>query len=230
MATILFRKGAGQGASLELKLDMDPFSRRECPFMLRGVSSRCLFDVEAHHAPYSNPRRFLFSPTSGVRVSLEIDVAKERLLMKIPSIVGFCAKWCGPVSLLIVLCFPGQFLAQSPPLTPGDVVQLWLTVYPDNLDRAANMTTLNFRQGIPRLDWVDAQDPILRGLRLKYGQGRILYEDIQGNEARVILRVPVSSWMGSAIKDELYSLVKGEEGLWFIDRVEEYVPNTNQWR
>jgi hypothetical protein len=181
-------------------------------------------------SPYSNPRRFLFSPTSGVRVSLEIDVAKERFLMKIRSIVGFCAKWCGPISLLIVLGFPGQLLAQSAPLSPRDVVQLWLTVYPDNLDRAANMTTLNFRQGIPRQDWVDAQDPILRGLRLKYGQGRILYEDIQGNEARVILRVRVSSWMGSAVKDELYSLVKGEEGLWFIDRVDEYVPNTYQRR
>ncbi len=195
--------------------------------MVRGVSSRCLFDLEAQHSPYSIPRELLFSPASSVRVSLDVDVAKERLLMKIPSIVGFCGKWCGPVSLLIVLCFPGQLLAQSPPLTPGDVVQLWLTVYPDNLDRAANMTTLNFRQGIPRQDWIDAQDPILRGLRLKYGQGRILYEDIQGNEARVILRVPVSSWMGSAVKDELYSLVKGEEGLWFIDRVDEYVPNTN---
>ncbi len=150
--------------------------------------------------------------------------------MKILSNVDCCTKWGGCVSLLILLCFPGQLLAQLPSLTPGDVVQLWLTVYPDNLDRAATMTTLNFRQGIPRQDWIDAQDPILRGLRLKYGQGRILYEDIQGNEARVILRVPVSSWMGSAVKDELYSLVKGEEGLWFIDRVDEYVPNTNQMR
>ena len=173
---------------------------------------------------------FCFHRQAVFRVSREIDVAKERFLMRILSIVDCCTKWGGCVSLLILLCFPGQLLAQLPSLTPGDVVQLWLTVYPDNLDRAANMTTLNFRQGIPRQDWIDAQDPILRGLRLKYGQGRILYEDIQGNEARVILRVPVSSWMGSAVKDELYSLVKGEEGLWFIDRVDEYVPNTNQMR
>lgn len=137
---------------------------------------------------------------------------------------GFCRNLFGPVCLLIVLCFPGQILAQSSPLTPGDVVKLWLTVYPENLDRAANMTTLNFRQGIPRQDWIDAQEPILQGLRMKYGQGQILYEDIQGKEARVVLRVPLSSWMGSAVKDELYSLVKGEEGLWYIDRVDEYVP------
>ena len=132
--------------------------------------------------------------------------------------------------LIVVLCLPVHMMAQPAALTPGEVVQLWLTVYPDNLERAANMTTLNFRQGIPRQDWIDGQGPILRGLKMKYGQGRILYEEIQGNEARVVLRVPISSWMGSSVKDELYSLVKGEDGLWFIDRVDEYVPNNNPMR
>ncbi len=55
-----------------------------------------------------------------------------------------------------------------------------------------------------------------------------MYEEVRGNEARVILRVQVSSWMISAVKDELYSLVKGEEGLWFIDRVDEYVLDPNR--
>jgi hypothetical protein len=137
-------------------------------------------------------------------------------------------KWPMIVGLLIMLLAPGQIGAQSSPLTPREVVQLWLTVYPDNLERAANMTTLNFRQGISHQDWIDGQGPILQGLKMKYGQGRVLYEDIQGEEARVILRVRVSSWMGAATKDELYSLVKGEEGLWFIDRVDEYVPNPSE--
>lgn len=150
--------------------------------------------------------------------------------MNVSLILESCVKGFRVFSILLVLCLPGQILAQTPPLTPGNVVQLWLTVYPDNLERAANMTTLNFRQGITRQDWIDGQGPILQGLKIKYGQGRILHEDIRGNEARVILRVPISSWMGSAVKDELYSLVKGEEGLWFIDRVDEYVPNNNQMR
>ncbi len=150
--------------------------------------------------------------------------------MKFYSNIECGIQWVKILSFVIVFCWPGQILAEQALLTPGDVVQLWLTVYPDNLERAANMTTLNFRQGIPRQDWIDGQGPILQGLKMKYGQGRILYEDIQGNEARVILRVPISSWMGSAVKDELYSLVKGEEGLWFIDRVDEYVPNNHQMR
>ena len=148
--------------------------------------------------------------------------------MKNGSTSAICVKWCGLVSFLVVLCVPGLNKAQSPPLTPGEVVQLWLSVYPDNLERAANMTTLNFRQGIARQDWIDSQAPLLQGLRLKYGQGRLLYEDIHGNEARVIFQVRVSSWMGSAVKNEQYSLVKGEEGLWLIDRVDEYIPDTNQ--
>ncbi len=150
--------------------------------------------------------------------------------MKFYTVTEYGVKWFKILSFVLVFFWPGQILAQQTPLTPGDVVQLWLTVYPDNLERAANMTTLNFRQGIPRQDWIDGQGPILQGVKMKYGQGRILYENIQGNEARVILRVPISSWMGSAVKDELYSLLKGEEGLWFIDRVDEYIPNNNQMR
>ncbi len=150
--------------------------------------------------------------------------------MKTSSTAGFYVKWLGICSALLAFGLPGQIVAQPSPLSPGEVVQLWLTVYPNNLERAANMTTLNFRHGISRQDWIDSQGPLLRGLNMKYGQGRILYEDIRGDEARVILRVRVSSWMGSAVKDELYSLVKGEEGLWFVDRVDEYVPNANQMR
>ena len=150
--------------------------------------------------------------------------------MGVSRISECCIKWSGVFTILVVLCLPGQLVAQMTPLTPGDVVKLWLTVYPDNLERAANMTTLNFRQGITRQDWIDGQGPILKGLKMKYGQGRILFEEIRGDEARVILRVPISSWMGSAVKDELYSLVKGEEGLWFIDRVDEYVPTHPRMR
>ncbi len=108
-----------------------------------------------HHGDFLiwKPNMLLFSiqgdflPTSGVGLSRETDLAKERFLMKILSFAGFCAKWCGPVSLLIVLGFSGQRIAQSAPLSPGDVVQLWLTVYQDNLDRAANMTRLNVSRG-----------------------------------------------------------------------------------
>jgi len=152
--------------------------------------------------------------------------------MKIVSVVGGVRRggWWTTLCCLIILTIPGQLFAQSLPMTPGEVVQLWLTVYPDNLERAANMTTLDFRQGVSRRDWIESQQPLLRGLHLKYGKGRVLYEEIRGDQAQVLLRVRVSSWMGSSVKDELYSLVKGEEGLWFVDRVDEYIPNSNQRR
>ena len=150
--------------------------------------------------------------------------------MKVRSSNRKNVKWLTLTVSIIFLWIPVSSSAQTLPLTPGEVVQLWLTVYPDNLDRAASMTTLNFRQGIPRQDWIDSQGPILNGLKMKYGQGKIMYEEVRGSEARVILRVQVSSWMVSAVKDELYSLVKGEEGLWFIDRVDEYVPDANRIR
>ena len=150
--------------------------------------------------------------------------------MKVRSSNRENVKWLILIVGIIFLWIPASLGAKTLSLTPGEVVQLWLTVYPDNLDRAASMTTLNFRQGIPRQDWIDSQGPILKGLKMKYGQGEIMYEEVRGSEARVILRVQVSSWMVSAVKDELYSLVKGEEGLWFIDRVDEYVPDANRIR
>ena len=131
---------------------------------------------------------------------------------------------------IIFLWIPLSLGTQTSSLTPGEVVKLWLTVYPNNLHRAASMTTLNFRQGVPREDWINSQEPILHGLNMKYGKGEIVYEEVRGNDARVILRVRVSSWMVSGVKDELYSLVRGEEGLWFIDRVDEYVPDANRIR
>ena len=150
--------------------------------------------------------------------------------MKVRSSNRENVKWLILIVGIIFLWIPASLGAKTLSLTPGEVVQLWLTVYPDNLDRAASMTTLNFRQGIPRQNWIDSQEPILNGLKMKYGQGKIMYEEVRGSEARVILRVQVSSWMVSAVKDELYSLVKGEEGLWFIDRVDEYVPDANRIR
>ena len=150
--------------------------------------------------------------------------------MKVRSSNRKDVKWLTLTVSIIFLWIPASLGAKTLSLTPGEVVQLWLTVYPDNLDRASSMTTLNFRGGIPRQDWIDSQEPILQGLKMKYGRGKIMYEEVRGSEARVILRVQVSSWMVSAVKDELYSLVKGEEGLWFIDRVDEYVPDANRIR
>ena len=132
----------------------------------------------------------------------------------------------GLALVLILGGFPVVSLfAQDSPLSPGEVVQLWQTVFPNNLDRAANMTTLAFRQGVLKEQWIETQEPLLRGMQMRYGKGEVLYEEIRGNEARVIIRVRVSSWMGTDIKNELYSLVKGPEGLWFVDRVDEYVGN-----
>ena len=133
------------------------------------------------------------------------------------------------IGLAITLCVlpAAASLAQESPLTPGEVVHLWQTVFPNNLDRAANMTTLSFRQGVSKEQWIDTQAPLLRGLQMRYGKGHVVHEDIRGDEARVIIRVRVSSWMGTDVKNELYSLLKGSEGLWFVDRVDEFVGDMN---
>ena len=60
----------------------------------------------------------------------------ERPFMKVRSSNRKNVKWLTLTVSVIFLWIPALFGAQTLPLTPGEVVQLWLTVYPDNLDRA----------------------------------------------------------------------------------------------
>lgn len=144
----------------------------------------------------------------------------------------FCSTWKSyQTTSLVISLLLSSFLvdtgaAQEVPRTPGEVVQLWLKVYPNDLERAVHLTTLSFRQGVSKKDWVETQGPLLRGLRLRYSQATVVYEEIRGEEAQVIVRARVSGFMlGSQIKDELYFLQKGPDGSWLVNRVVEYTEN-----
>ncbi len=134
-----------------------------------------------------------------------------------------CHKMCLVCGLVLELCLVGSAFDQESPLTPGEAVQLWLKVYPEHLERAVDLTTLSFRQGVSKKEWVATQGPLLRGLRMRYSQGTVTYEETHGDEARVIVRARISTWMGDHVQDELYSLQKGPDGSWLVDRVDEYV-------
>lgn len=130
---------------------------------------------------------------------------------------------CLVAGLLLGLCLVVPGFAHTSSLTPQEVVQLWLKVYPDHLEKAVDLTTLSFRRGVSKKDWVETQEPMLRGLRMTYREVKVMHEEIQGDEARVIVRARLSSFLlGNQVKNELYLLQKGLDGSWLVNRVEEY--------
>lgn len=126
-----------------------------------------------------------------------------------------------------ILCCADLVLPQEARLTPGEVVQLWLRLYPDHLDQAVELTTLDFRQGVPKKDWIETQEPLLRGMRMCYSHGAVQFEEIRGQDARVIVRTRISTVFGVQVQDEQYYLEQDPEGMWLIDCIEEYVETVN---
>ena len=126
----------------------------------------------------------------------------------------------------LVLCIGMTSLAhaQHPDLSPREVVQLWLQVYPRQLEKAADLTTLAFRQGGFKEDWVITQKPLLHGLQMRYIKTRIFHDEIRAPYARVLVHARLSTWMGAQELDEQYLLLRGSDGSWLIDRIDEYRP------
>jgi hypothetical protein len=130
---------------------------------------------------------------------------------------------CGMVVIGVVGLSPFA-QAQHPDLSPQEVVALWLKVYPGKLEKAADLTTLAFRQGGFKEDWVVTQKPLLQGLQMRYIKTRILGEEIRAPYARVLVHARLSTWMGAQEVDEQYLLLRGSDGSWLVDRIDEYRP------
>ena len=112
-------------------------------------------------------------------------------------------------------------------LTPRQVVEQWVQVYPNHLEQAARMTTREFRAGVTQKEWITTQKPYLQNLRMKYVRAKIAHEEIQGQEAHVVVHAHIKTWMGDHPQDELYILIKGPEGEWLVDKVEIYTESFN---
>jgi hypothetical protein len=112
-------------------------------------------------------------------------------------------------------------------LTPGQVVEQWLQVYPGQIEQAAKLTTVAFREGVSKEEWIASQGPYLRNLRMKYVRAKIAHEEMVGEEAHVVVHAHITTLLGDHPQDELYILLKNPEGGWLIDKVEVYTESFN---
>ncbi|MCA9452333.1 MAG: hypothetical protein KC584_06860, partial [Nitrospira sp.] len=79
--------------------------------------------------------------------------------------------WVAGTYLAIAVSVAGGGMAESQELsfsTPRQVVEQWFEVYPGNMERAAELTTTAFREGVSKEEWIALRGPYLRDLQLKY--------------------------------------------------------------
>lgn len=117
---------------------------------------------------------------------------------------------------LAVLSPPTWALEQA--LTPTQVVQHWITVYPKDLDTAVTLTTPTMRNDLTPERWIRHSKAILANLGLEYLDGEVLSEEITGNRAVVMLKAYLSTTIGDQVQRERYTLQR-INGQWLIDDV-----------
>ncbi len=105
-----------------------------------------------------------------------------------------------------------------PHLTPSQVVQHWITVYPKDLDTAVTLTTANLRDGWSQKEWVRTKRALLAVTQLRSLDGEVLSEEITGIQAIVMVNAHISTIVGEQVQTERYRLLH-TNGQWLIDDV-----------
>lgn len=142
-------------------------------------------------------------------------------------VAGVCAGLCLAVATWFVVV--GRAGSQElTTLTPRQVVEQWLHVYPGDIEQAAELTTATFREGVSKEEWISRQGAHLRNLGMKYVRAKIAHEEMVEEEAHVIVHAHIITLMGDHPQDELYILIKNPDGRWMIEQVEVYTETFNR--
>ena len=126
----------------------------------------------------------------------------------------------GSISLALTFLLPSlpSSWALEQDLTPSQVVQQWIAVYPKDLNTAVTLTTINLRQGWSQKEWVRTKKALLAMTQLRSLGGEILSEEISGIQALVMVNAHISTIVGEQIQQELYRLLR-VNGQWLIDEM-----------
>ena len=119
---------------------------------------------------------------------------------------------------------------QEPPVvTPRQIVEQWLQVYPGQIDQAAELTTAAFREGVSKEEWIATQGSFLKNLGMKYVRAKVVHEELVGQEIHIMVHAHIVTLMDDHPQDELYILVPNSNGGWLINQVEVYTESFNRF-
>jgi hypothetical protein len=121
-------------------------------------------------------------------------------------------------SLLLAACQKNPVLIESHEQTPSEVVMEWIKVYGVDMDKASELTTLNFRDGKTKEIWASEYYKLLKSAKYKHLGGKVIEEKIEGDRAVVVLQAEIDTIAGSAKQKEFY-LMRRINGQWLIDDI-----------
>ena len=120
--------------------------------------------------------------------------------------------------LLFTGCQKNSVLVENRQETPSEVVMEWIEVYGVDLDKASELTTLEFRDGKTKEVWASEYYKFLKSAKYKHLGGKVIEEKIEGDKAVVVLQAEIDTVAGSAKQKEFY-LMKRINGQWLIDDI-----------
>ena len=115
------------------------------------------------------------------------------------------------------------FLALSIPShsqnnSPMDTVNEWISVYGVDQDRASDLTTLKFREGIPKKIWADETFRILKRGGYKHIDDKFLGISVRGISSMIVIKSTIETIVGITKQKEIY-ILNMEEGEWLIEDI-----------
>jgi len=138
---------------------------------------------------------------------------------------------CAGSCLVVAAWVSGVGIAepQEPPVvTPRQIVEQWLQVYPGQIDQAAELTTAAYRGGASKAEWIATQGPFLKNLGMKYVRAKVVNEEVVGQEIHIMVHAHIVTLMDDHPQDELYILVPNPDDGWLINQVEVYTESFNR--
>jgi hypothetical protein len=121
-------------------------------------------------------------------------------------------------SFLFIGCQKNPVLIESHEQTPSEVVTDWIKVYGVDMDKASELTTLEFREGKAKQVWASEYYKALKSAKYKHLGGKVIEEKIEGDKAVVVLQAEIDTVAGSAKQKEFY-LMRRINGEWLIDDI-----------
>ncbi len=124
------------------------------------------------------------------------------------------------IGLALTIVFFLPFMVKGAVLSPTQVVHLWIQLYPHQMKQAAALATSRLRGGLPREEWIQKQETMLKDLQFRYLGGKVVSESVTGDQAVVVFHAKFSTLNGKQIHKEEYRLRKQLDGGWLIDQIE----------
>ncbi len=118
------------------------------------------------------------------------------------------------IIIILALSSPSYALNNS----PMEIVSEWVSVYGVDQDKASELTTLKFREGIPKKIWADETFRILKKGGYKNIDYNFLGISVRDISSMIVIESTIETIVGITQQKEIY-ILNVEDGEWLIEDI-----------